>query len=523
MILRTIALRVLLATMTIACFGVANIQAAKKPNIVVILADDLGYADVGMHGCKDVPTPHIDSIAAKGVRFTDGYANHPVCSPSRAGLLSGRYQHSFGFEHNSGPEDYAAANFGIPRDVPILAERLKEAGYATCMVGKWHVGFAEGLRPHERGFDYFYGFHSGARTFYPVGPRQNNPLMRNGVEFKGETEYLTDAFARDSVGFIEKHLASKSSDKPFFVYLAFNAVHAPLEATEKYESRFPNIKNRKRKTYAGMLSAMDDAVGRVLAKLKEHNLENDTLLFFYSDNGGPTGQTTSRNNPLRGFKGQMFEGGIRIPFTVQWPGKIPAGQVYRNPVIGFDVHATALAAAGIEARTDGKNLIPYLNGEKKGAPHESLFWRAGTQHAARVGNWKLVKERNKPAAIFNLAKDIGEKQNLATSNPAKLKELQAAYAAWDTRMEKPRWIRQDRNNSEPGGKLLTGKAKAKKKQTLKGALKKRDKDGDGKLTQQEYWEPKVFGKVDKDADGFATIEEIRAHYRSLKEQPDDKK
>lgn len=166
---------------------------AAKPNIIVFLADDLGYADVGVNGCQDIPTPHIDSIANQGVRFTDGYANHPICSPSRAGLLSGQYQHRFGFENNSGPEDYAAANFGAPRDVPMLAERLSAAGYATCMVGKWHVGFREGLRPHERGFDSFYGFLSGARSFYPVGPKQNNQLLRNGTPFDDETEYLTDA------------------------------------------------------------------------------------------------------------------------------------------------------------------------------------------------------------------------------------------------------------------------------------------------------------------------------------------
>ncbi len=488
-----------------------------KPNIVVILADDLGYADVGMHGCKDIPTPHIDSIAANGVRFTDGYANHPVCSPSRAGLLTGRYQHRFGFEHNSGPEDYAASNFGIPRDVPLLAERLKEAGYATCMVGKWHVGFKPGLRPHERGFDYFYGFHSGARTFYPVGPRQNNPLYRNGIEFKDESEYLTDAFARDTVQFIDKHMAA-GSDRPFFVYLAFNAVHAPLEATEEYESRFPKIKDAKRKTYAGMTAAMDDAVGRVLKTLKRHGQERNTLVFFYSDNGGPTYQTTSRNDPLRGFKGQMFEGGIRVPFTVQWPAGIPAGTIYRHPVMGFDVHVTALAAAGLKLESDGKDLVPFLNGSKKAVPHQSLFWRAGANHAARVGDWKLVSERGKPDALFHLAEDIGEQHDLAATRPNKLKELQAAYEVWDAKMEKPRWIRQDRNNAEPGGKLLV-QSRKKKKQTIKGAVTKRDKDSDGKMSKDEYWEPAVFSKVDANGDGFATLEEIRAYYRKVTSQP----
>ena len=241
--------------------GLLNAQE-RGPNIVIILADDLGYGDLGCQGCEDVPTPHIDSIARDGVRFTDGYATHPVCSPSRAGLMSGMYQHRFGFEHNSGPERYAAPNFGLPRTVPTLAEKLQSAGYATGMVGKWHIGFQEGLRPHERGFDESFVFLSGARS-YLADPAERNPLYRNGEAVPEDKEYLTDAFARESAAFIERHRA-----EPFFLYLAFNAVHSPLQATSPYEDRFPQISDHKRKTYAGMLSAMDDAVGRVLGKLQ---------------------------------------------------------------------------------------------------------------------------------------------------------------------------------------------------------------------------------------------------------------
>jgi len=220
----------------------ADTSAKRKPNIIVILADDLGYADLGCQGCKDISTPHCDSLANNGVRFTNGYACHPVCSPSRAGLMSGRYQHRFGFEHNSGPERYAAENFGLPRTEKTLAERLKAVGYSTGMVGKWHIGFKEGLRPHERGFDFHYGFLSGAHSYMP-GKMDNDPLVRNGKPVTDEKEYLTDAFAREAVAFVER-----SKDKPFFLYVAFNAVHAPLEATKAYEDRFPKITNSKRRT-----------------------------------------------------------------------------------------------------------------------------------------------------------------------------------------------------------------------------------------------------------------------------------
>ena len=499
------------------CF---TLSAVDKPNIIIFLADDLGYADVGFNGCEDIPTPNIDSIAAHGVRFTNGYANHPVCSPSRAGLLTGMYQHRFGFENNSGPEDYAAPNFGVPREVPMVGERLQKVGYKTGMVGKWHVGFKEGLRPHERGFDFTFVFHSGARSFYPIGPRQNNQLYKNGKEFDDETEYLTDAFARDSVKFIEDHKASDRSEDPFFLYFSFNAVHLPLEATKKYESRFPNIKNKNRKTYAGMLSALDDAIGRVMQTVREHDLEKDTLVFFYSDNGGPTSQTTSRNDPLRGFKGTMFEGGIRVPYAIQWPGKIPEGNTYTNPIMSFDITATALAVAGIELTAndtiDGKNLLPYLNGSRTDKPHENLFWRSSAQHAARVGDWKLVKSRGEPEMLFNLSKDIGEKNDLAKSNPKKLKEVQTVYETWSSQMEAPRWIRQDRTNAEPGGKLKSS-GRGNTVQSNEARLErifKNDRNGDDRLSRKE-WDNQYFDTLDRNGNGFITKKEAAAMLKQL--------
>lgn len=418
-----------------------------KPSIVVILADDLGYADLGCQGCTDIPTPNIDTLATNGVRFTNGYANHPVCAPTRAGLMSGRYQHRFGFEFNPGPQQSAPDNFGLPRDETTLAERLKGLGYATGMVGKWHIGFKEGLRPHERGFDYHFGFLGGARPYWPDA-KDCDTLVRNGQPVADEKEYLTDAFAREAADFIER-----SKETPFFLYLAFNAVHSPLQTPETYEKRFPNIADPKRRTYAGMLTAMDDAVGRVLAKLREHKLEENTLVCFYSDNGGPTPQTTSRNDPLRGYKGQVFEGGIRVPFLIQWKGTVPAGQVYAPMVMGFDVHATALAAAGGAMPTDkpldGVDLIPYVTGKKDGLPHERLFWRSGEQHAARVGDWKLLQSKEGPAQLFNLKDDIGESHDLSADEPERLRELQAAYDAWSNEMSAPRWRQKTQQKKKP--------------------------------------------------------------------------
>lgn len=512
--------------MVMNCMAAQLDAGQRKPNIIILLADDLGYADLSCQGCEDIPTPRIDSIAQNGVRFTNGYANHPVCSPSRAGLLTGRYQHRFGFENNSGPERFAASNFGVPRSEKLMSERLKEAGYATGMMGKWHIGFREGLRPWERGFDETYVFLSGARSFWPPKDKRNRTYI-NGKVFEEETEYLTDAFARESEKFIDAN-----KDKPFFLFLSFNAVHAPLEASEKYRERFPEIKDPDRKTYAGMLSAMDDAVGRVLDRLEKYDLIEDSLVFFCSDNGGPTAQTTSRNDPLRGYKGTRWEGGIRVPFMVQWPGKIPKRKVYDEMIMGFDIAATSLVAAGLELPKDkpldGVDLIPYLIGKKKDKPHQQLFWRSGEErYAARVGDWKIVSERGYGLELFNLADDISETNNLAGSHPEKLEMLKAAYAKWSGQMMKPQWIRQDSTNAEVGGKLrenreAPARTAAQREQVMRQRFNDLDKDKSGRLTIDEFENKEMFKQFDRNNNGQVTFKEVSEFYarRRATNRPD---
>ncbi|MDX1968278.1 MAG: sulfatase-like hydrolase/transferase, partial [Planctomycetaceae bacterium] len=244
-------------------------------------------------------------------------------------------------------------------------------------------------------------------------------------------------------------------------------------------------------------------------------------VFLYSDNGGPTPETSSRNEPLRGFKGQMFEGGIRVPFVMQWKGRIPAGQTYREPVMGFDCHATALAAAGVtppeETPLDGVDLIPFVMGQASGRPHEQLFWRAGQKHAARVGDWKLVQERGRGAQLFDLRNDVGETTDLAGKEPERLKQLQTAFAEWEQGTQSPKWVRQDASNAEPGGKPKADATPRRRRPAagrIDDAFKAADKDSDGKLTRDESPQPGVFDAVDDDMDGFATLEEVRAYYRN---------
>jgi arylsulfatase A-like enzyme len=349
-------------------------------------------------------------------------------------------------------------DIGLPLTETTLADRLKAAGYTTGMVGKWHLGDAEKFHPIHRGFQEFYGFLGGARSFFPI--TGNVPVggrMYRNLEVLPENDpYTTDTFAREATAFIDRHVKDE-----WFLYLTFNAVHTPMHATEKYLERFKDVEPPARRTYCGMMSAMDDAIGAVLAKLDENKLTENTLIFFVSDNGGPPVNASSTGK-LRGFKAQTWEGGIRVPYLVQWKGRLPAGKTYDNPVIQLDFLPTALAAAGVEAKDaklDGVNLLPHLEGKVTAPPHETLYWRFGDQMAIRHGNLKLVQGRGADQRmLFDLAADIGEQKDLSAQKPELVKELAARYDTWNATLEQPRWGQPNRalgtfkNKAKQGGK-----------------------------------------------------------------------
>lgn len=421
----------------------ADAAPTRKPNVIVIVADDLGYADPGFQGGKEIPTPHLDALAKSGTRFTNGYVSCPVCSPTRAGLVTGRYQQRFGHEHNPGGGG-VREDFGLPLTETTVANALKSAGYTTGIVGKWHLGFAPQFNPLERGYDEFVGFLGGAHP-YLLDQAKGEPILR-GRDTVDEREYLTDAIGREAVDFVQRH-----HDKPFYLQVTFNAVHNPLQAPAKYEDRFSQISDPRHRTYAAMLSALDDNVGRVLDKLRELKLEEGTLIAFISDNGGPPANTSS-NGPLHGSKGSVWEGGIRVPFVLSWKGHVPAGATYDHPVISLDISATAAAVAdaklGGDKPVDGVNLLPYVTHQQQGAPHERLYWRFGQQSAIRQGQYKLVKLADEPAKLFDLAADLGETKDLASAEPQRLAELSSAFASWNAELEQPRWKSAPRKNNK---------------------------------------------------------------------------
>jgi arylsulfatase B len=422
----------------------------RKPNIVVILADDLGYGELGCQGNPQIPTPHIDSIAENGVRFTSAYVSAPFCCPSRAGLMTGRYQTRFGHELNVTGRLNLDPNVGLPVSERTIADHMKAAGYATGIFGKWHLGADARFHPQRRGFDEFYGFLHEGHFFAPPPYRgmttrlrvneppydDNNPLLRGGTPVD-EPDYLTHAITREAEAFVEKHRS-----RPFFLYLPYNAVHSPMQAPVDYVRRFNHMGDEQRQLFAAMLTAMDDGVGRVLGRIRSLGLEQDTLVFFLSDNGGPTAELTSGNGKLRAGKGQLYEGGIRVPFVAQWKGRIAGGQVVHDPVSSLDILPTAVDAAGggTVRGIDGVSLLSPMTGGR-GQPHDSLFWRHAGDLALRRGRWKLYRSRRPNAAfeLYDLEQDIGETTDLAARRADIVNELAREWNATNAQMVPALW------------------------------------------------------------------------------------
>ena len=448
-----------------------GMQAAEsRPNIVLIVADDMGYGDMGCASSAVLKTPNLDRLAAAGIFCSQGYVASSVCSPSRAGLITGRDPRRFGYEGNLNqtPEGYPTRPecLGLPTNEHTLADHLKAAGYRTGLIGKWHLGEGAIFHPNQRGFDYFCGMLGGSHSYFPA--TENNQLQRNGqrlTEFS--SPYLTDFFTDEAIRWMSGSDAADST--PFFLYLAYNAPHTPMEATPEDLRLFSPIADQKRRTYAAMMYALDRGVGRVLDWLQQKNKISDTLIVFFSDNGGAT-SNGSWNGGLAGAKGTLLEGGVRVPMIWSWPGKIPAGRRYDSPVSSLDLLPTFLAAAGAKPLPlapasrhedggnrrracklygdyDGINALPVFSAATKG-PERTLFWRLQGQRAVLHGEDKLIALSHRPPQLFQPKGDAGERRDLAASEPAKIQVLFERLGEWEASLEtaplwdeSPRWWR----------------------------------------------------------------------------------
>ncbi|QGJ71967.1 N-acetylgalactosamine 6-sulfate sulfatase [Planctomycetales bacterium 10988] len=434
-------------------------NSAEKPNILVILTDDQGYADIGVHGLTSVSTPNMDRLAEEGISCTQGYAN-PICGPSRAALLTGMYQQRFGNDFNPGRSGHAASFYtGLRPEIHTMGERLQRLGYHTGWVGKWHLGSPDNpaFHPTQQGFHEWFDYEKGRKKLPPF------KIDRNG-DVQTAKQHATLGMAADGAGFIRRN-----QDQPWFLYYAPHTLHVIIAATEDYRQRVPeSVTDKKRREYLASLLMEDDGIGQLLAALKETGQDENTLIFFLSDNGGAS-NTGAENTPYRGHKTSTLEGGIRVPFFIRWPGKLEAGATYDRPVSEMDILPTALAAAGYplphpEAASgnptesdqiDGVNLLPYLQGKKSGEPHSVLYWRFGDQFALRKGPWKLVAARElenaqgsrllkyhalnprKRTWLINLDEDPGETKNLAKKHPEILEDLAAEWSRLNYEMAEP--------------------------------------------------------------------------------------
>ena len=413
------------------------------PNFVFIVADDLGFADLSLNGSKQIPTPNIDQLAFEGVNFTQGYVTSPVCSPSRAGFLTGRNQVHFGYDNNIGVSQpgFDPQYMGLPVSEKTIADRLKPLGYISGLVGKWHLGYEPQFHPLNRGFDEFWGYQGGGHDYFTSDPQGTGYLspIESNYKTPQPITYLTDDKGDECVDFIKRH-----KNSPFFLFASFNAPHAPMQATDADLELFKHIEDVRRRTYAAMVYRLDVNVGRIMKALKDAGIEEKTLVVFISDNGGPVDQNASINAPLNGQKGILLEGGIRVPFIMKWPGKLPAGVTYENPVISLDFAPTFIAAAGgnvmEDDNLDGVNLIPWLTNMRDDKPHNSFNWKFTISAAIRDGEWKLIRLPDRLPMLFNLIDDISEQHDLAAKYPERTKRMLKELGEWDVSLPHPLFL-----------------------------------------------------------------------------------
>lgn len=412
-----------------------------KPNIIVVLTDDQGWADVGFNGCTDIPTPHLDRLASQGVIFSNGYVSHPYCSPSRAGLLTGRYQARFGHDCNMPYHTENDNETGIPLTETLISEALQNEGYTTCAIGKWHVGDHPDLQPNNQGFDHWFGFPGGGMNYWGTPSVPNKTISRNGTEVSvDELSYLTDDFTDEAIAFI-----NQKKESPFFIYLSYNAPHGPNHATAQYLEKTKHIEYGGRSIYAAMVNAIDAGVGKIDSTLIANNLKNNTIIVFLSDNGG-RGEFAD-NRPFRGHKGMIFEGGIKVPFFITYPKVLPGNQTYHSVVSSLDLFPTFLDAAGVDppfdTNLDGVSLLPFMLGKDRSEPHDKLYWRAvgGFEYAVRSGKYKLYKSAYKEKTLlFDLQKDPYERNDIAHQHPQVVANLEGDYKVWDAKNVAPGWL-----------------------------------------------------------------------------------
>lgn len=437
--------KILILILGLIC-GIAHSQ--NRPNIVFILSDDAGYADFGFQGSDVMITPNLDKLAEQGMKFTQAYVTAAVCGPSRAGMLTGKYQQRFGYEENNVPgymDNNACLSdddMGLPLLEITMGDYLKERGYKTGYFGKWHMGNADCFHPFNRGFDVFHGFRGGARSYYDYNSENPNfkheDWLEHGYGAYAESEkYLTHELADQAMLFMEEN-----KGQPFFVFLSFNAVHTPMHAEEELLKQFPQLTGKRQKL-AAMTLSMDNAIGRVLDKLKELKLDNNTLVVYTNDNGGPSDSNASLNKPLSGTKANHLEGGIRVPLLMRFPPAINASAIYSKPVSTLDLLPTFYSAAGGDVDSlksiDGVDLLPYLKSEKSGRPHQTLYWKKENRGAIRDGDWKLLRFPDRPAELYNIASDISEVNNLSDQYPEKVKELYKKLFEWECTLQRPKW------------------------------------------------------------------------------------